>query len=176
MTLRCDRGTPSARKRHKKEVEVNFDFPPALVSSWSSVCVVANMSNLAKLGRDSAHRRALLRNMVTSLIKHETILTTTPKAKALKRMADRMVTLAKENTLASRRRALAYVTEPAVVTKLFDVLGPRFADRPGGYTSVQQTTRRPRDAAPMAFISYLRQSHVKKTKKKAEAPAAAIQL
>jgi large subunit ribosomal protein L17 len=84
-------------------------------------------------------------------------------------MADRMVTLAKENTLASRRRALAYVMEPAVVTKLFSVLGPRFQDRAGGYTSVQQTTRRPRDAAPMSFISYLRDKHVKAPRKKSAA-------
>ncbi len=82
-------------------------------------------------------------------------------------MADRMVTLAKEDTLSARRRALSYVFEPAVVTKLFQVLGPRFRDRQGGYTSVQATTRRPRDAAPMAFLSFLRDNHVNRRDRRA---------
>lgn len=90
-----------------------------------------------------------------------------PKAKAVKRMADRMVTLAKEDTLTARRRAFSYVFEPAAVTKLFQVLGPRFRERQGGYTSVQATTRRPRDAAPMAFISFLRDNHVNRRDRRA---------
>ena len=82
---------------------------------------------LARLNRTSSHRRALLRNGVTSLIKHERILTTLQKAKAIKPHADRMVTLGKQGDLAARRRALAFVFEPVAVEKLFDELAPRFA-------------------------------------------------
>ena len=85
------------------------------------------------LRRDSAHRRALLRNLVTSFIDKERIRTTVAKAKAAKPIAEKMITLAKRNTLHARRQALAYIFQESVVKKLFDVVGPRFTERPGGY-------------------------------------------
>lgn len=84
-----------------------------------------------------------------------------------------MVTLAKQNTLTSRRRAHAFVFEPAAVTKLFTVLGPRFADRPGGYTSLKLTSRRPHDSAPLAFLSYLPENHPSRLERMAAKRAAA---
>eukprot|EP00019_Armaparvus_languidus_P013610 CAMPEP_0168586850 /NCGR_PEP_ID=MMETSP0420-20121227/4526_1 /TAXON_ID=498008 /ORGANISM="Pessonella sp." /LENGTH=144 /DNA_ID=CAMNT_0008622013 /DNA_START=14 /DNA_END=444 /DNA_ORIENTATION=- len=108
-----------------------------------------------KLGRHAKHRRATLRGMVTNLIKHERILTTVPKAKAAKRMADKMITMGKTNTQHARRRANAYVLEPAAVIKLFGVLAPRFQTRPGGYTRIQRCGNRRSDNAEMCFLSYL---------------------
>ncbi len=108
-----------------------------------------------KLGRTSSHRRALLRNMVTSLILSERIETTLPKAKELRRVADNMITLGKKGDLHARRQASSYLMTPLSVTKLFDVLAQRFKDRQGGYTRVYRFGSRPGDGADMAAIEYL---------------------
>ena len=132
-----------------------------------------------KLNRTSSHRRALFANMLKSLIEHGRIETTVPKAKALKREADKIITLAKENTLHSRRRAIAelqirynsltpkearaakkgdktsYNTDRQVIEILFDQLGPRFKDRQGGYTRILRLGRRQGDNASSCFIEYL---------------------
>src|SRR6266542_5649905 len=108
-----------------------------------------------KLGRTTSHRRALLRNMVTSLIIEERIETTVPKAKALRPSIEKMITLGKKGDLAARRRAAAYVMTDEALTKLFDVLGPRFGDREGGYTRIVRTTWQKGDGADKAFIELL---------------------
>ena len=110
---------------------------------------------LRKLGRDSAHRRALLRNLTTQLIKHERIQTTLAKAKELRAPAEKMITLAKRNTEASRRQAEGWVMEPAVLPKLFGEMAARYAERPGGYTRVLKLGARKNDAAPMAVIEFV---------------------
>ena len=105
-----------------------------------------------KLGRDHEHRQAMLANMASSLIIHEQIKTTLPKAKELKRYAEKLVTLAKRGDLHARRQALATIKQEEAVKKLFDVLGPRYAERPGGYTRVLKAGFRYGDMAPMAII------------------------
>lgn len=105
-----------------------------------------------KLNRDSAHRLAMLRNMVTSLLEHERIVTTLPKAKELRRVAEKMITLGKRGDLHARRQAASYVRSKALVTKLFNDLAPQYADRQGGYTRIIRTGVRPGDAASMALI------------------------
>ncbi len=105
-----------------------------------------------KLGRDSAHRKALFRNMVTSLLEHEQITTTDAKAKELRRVAERMITLGKRGTLDARRRALAYVRKRSVVQKLFGEVAERFQSRPGGYTRIVKIGPRHGDNAPMSVI------------------------
>ena len=105
-----------------------------------------------KLNRTASHRRALFAAMATALIKHEQIVTTLPKAKELRRVADRLITLGKRGTLHARRLALSRVRDEAMVAKLFDTLGPRYADRAGGYTRVMKAGFRYGDAAPMAVI------------------------
>ncbi|KAK4999351.1 54S ribosomal protein L8, mitochondrial [Elasticomyces elasticus] len=105
------------------------------------------------LGRHSAHRQALLRNLVTSLFKHESISTTWHKAKEAQRLAEKLITLGKRNTEASRRRALEIFYEPhTLVPKLFGPLRERYADRPGGYTRVLRTEPRAEDQAPSAIL------------------------
>lgn len=106
----------------------------------------------AKLGRRSDHRRALLRNMVTSLFAHERIETTEAKAHEVKAIADEMITLAKRGDLHARRQALAYLTDEGVVKKLFETIAPRYKDRPGGYTRVLKLGPRRGDAAPMVIL------------------------
>ena len=105
-----------------------------------------------KLNRTSAHRKAMFANMSASLIKHEQIVTTLPKAKELKRVADRLITLGKTGTLHARRLALSRVRDEEQVAKLFETLGPRYAKRPGGYTRVMKAGFRYGDSAPMAVI------------------------
>ena len=105
-----------------------------------------------KLNRTSAHRKALFRNMVTSLIDHEQVRTTDAKAKELRRIADRMITLGKRGSLHARRQALSYIRSRSVVTKLFDEVAARFKERPGGYTRVVKIGHRHGDAAPMSII------------------------
>lgn len=105
-----------------------------------------------KLGRTSEHRKAMLRNMVTSLFEHERIVTTVPKAKEARRVADKMITLAKRGDLHARRQAASYIQSRAVVAKLFDAIGSQYADRQGGYTRIIQTGTRLGDAAPMAIL------------------------
>ncbi len=108
-----------------------------------------------KLGRTMEHRRAMLRNMVTSLILEERIETTLPKAKELRRVADRMITLGKRGTLHARRQALSYVRTNDAVKKLFAELAGRFSERNGGYTRILKLGQRRGDAAPIAIIEYL---------------------
>jgi large subunit ribosomal protein L17 len=105
-----------------------------------------------KLNRSPAHRRALLRNLVTSLLAHEAVRTTDAKAKELRRWGDRLITLGKQGTLHARRRAAALVRSRAVVKKLFDDLAPRYQDRHGGYTRVVKLGVRAGDAAPVSLV------------------------
>ena len=105
-----------------------------------------------KLGRTTAHRKALLRNLATALLEHERIITTEPKAKELRRVADKLVTLGKRGNLHARRQALQVVQSNAVVQKLFNEIAPRFAGRQGGYTRILRLGYRSGDAAAMAVI------------------------
>jgi large subunit ribosomal protein L17 len=105
-----------------------------------------------KLNRTSSHRRALIRNLITSLLRDEKIQTTDPKAKELRRWADRVITLGKQGSLHARRQALGIVQDKAVVRKLFDSIAPRFKDRPGGYTRIVKLGTRRGDAAPISLI------------------------
>ncbi len=107
---------------------------------------------LRKLNRTSSHRLAMLRNMMNSLLTHETIKTTLPKAKELRRVVEPMITLAKEPTLANRRLAFDRLRDRDVVVKLFNELGPRFTARPGGYTRILKMGFRVGDNAPMALV------------------------
>ncbi len=107
---------------------------------------------LRKLNRTSSHRLAMLRNMCNSLITHEAIKTTVPKAKELRRQVEPLITLAKEATVANRRLAFDRTRDRDVVTKLFNVLGPRYKARPGGYTRILKMGFRVGDNAPMAFV------------------------
>jgi large subunit ribosomal protein L17 len=105
-----------------------------------------------KLNRTATHRSAMFASLVTALIKHEQIVTTLPKAKDLRRVADRLITLAKRGDLHARRLAFSRIRDEAMVAKLFGTLGPRYADRPGGYTRVLKAGFRYGDSAPMAVI------------------------
>jgi large subunit ribosomal protein L17 len=107
---------------------------------------------LRKLNRTSSHRLAMLQNMMNSLIEHEAIKTTVPKAKELRRVIEPMITLAKVATVANRRLAFDRLRSRDSVVKLFDVLGPRYAARPGGYTRILKMGFRVGDNAPMAFV------------------------
>ena len=107
---------------------------------------------LRKLNRTSAHRLAMLRNMMCSLIKHEAIKTTLPKAKELRRVVEPMITLAKEPTVANKRLAFNRLRDREVVYKLFNEIGPRFANRNGGYTRILKMGFRVGDNAPMAYM------------------------
>ena len=108
-----------------------------------------------KLNRTSAHRKAMFNNMAAALIKHEQITTTRPKAKDLRRVADRLVTLGKRGDLHARRQALASVKDRALVEKLFTSLAERYRERPGGYTRVLKAGFRYGDSAPMAVIEFV---------------------
>ena len=105
-----------------------------------------------KLGRNSSHRKAMFRNMAASLLRHETIKTTLPKAKELRRVVEPLITLAKEDGVANRRLAFDRLRDKEVVGKLFSDLGPRFKERPGGYIRILKMGPRPGDAAPMALV------------------------
>jgi len=105
-----------------------------------------------RLGRSSSHRDAMIRNMVTSLYEHERIVTTTPKAKEARKVADKMMTLAKRGDLHARRQALSYMQNGIVVAKLFDKLKNDYMDRDGGYTRIIRTGTRLGDAASMAIL------------------------
>ena len=110
------------------------------------------MPGTRKLGRPTAHRLMMLRNLVTSLLENGRISTTEAKAKEIRAMADKMITLGKANTLHTKRQALSYITKKDVVFKLFDEIAPKYADRDGGYTRVIKAGPRRGDAAPMAII------------------------
>ena len=110
------------------------------------------MPGSRKLGRPTDHRQAMLRGLVTYLLENGRIETTVTRAKEVRAMADRMITLGKENTLHSRRQALAYVTKDDVVKKLFDEIAPKYEDKNGGYTRIIKTGPRRGDAAEMCII------------------------
>ncbi len=128
-----------------------------------------------KLGRSPAHRRQTLRNLVTNLFERERITTTLPKAKALRPLAEKMITLGKRDTLHARRQAAAFILRPPVLQKLFGTLAPRFADRNGGYTRIVHAGWRRGDGGDLAIVeligSELKPKTPKKEKKKKAAPA-----
>lgn len=105
-----------------------------------------------RLGRNSSHRKAMYRNMAASLVHHETIKTTVPKAKELRRVIEPLITLAKEDGVANRRLAFNRLRDKVAVGKLFTDLGPRFKARPGGYLRILKLGPRPGDSAPMAIV------------------------
>jgi large subunit ribosomal protein L17 len=126
-----------------------------------------------KLGRSPAHRRSLLRNLVTSVIVDEKVETTLPKAKAARPLVEKMITLGKRGDLHARRQAAAYLMTDAAVVKLFDTIGPRFGDRQGGYLRIIHTGWRKGDGADKAFIELLGSEKIldEKREKRAEARA-----
>jgi large subunit ribosomal protein L17 len=135
-----------------------------------------------QLSRNSSHRHALMRNMSVSLLRHETIRTTLPKAKELRRVVEPLITLAKSDGDANRRIAFARLRDAQVVEKLFADLGPRFKERPGGYTRILRMLPRPGDSAPMALMQLVEgpaavaaeePTEEKKTRRRAKAPAKA---
>ena|SRR5215831_15770083 len=134
-----------------------------------------------QLSRNSSHRAAMFRNMATSLLKHETIRTTLPKAKELRRVVEPLITLGKADSAANRRLAFSRLRDEAVVEKLFGDLGPRFKPRAGGYTRILKMDERPGDSAPMALMELVDKAaeaaapvaeEPKKARKKAAAPKA----
>ena len=134
------------------------------------------MPGTRKLGRPTAHRVAMLRGMVTLLLENGQIETTLARAKEVRSMAEKMITLGKKNTLASRRAALAYITKESVVTKLFTEIAPSYANRNGGYTRILKLGNRRGDAAEMAIVALVKDeeaAQVAAPEIAAEAPAAA---
>jgi large subunit ribosomal protein L17 len=105
-----------------------------------------------QLNRNSSHRQAMFRNMVVSLLEHEQIKTTVPKAKELRTFAEPLITLAKDPSVANKRRAFSKLRDRDIVAKLFDEIGERMKDRPGGYTRILKCGNRPGDNAPMAYV------------------------
>ncbi|MFM0326627.1 50S ribosomal protein L17 [Caballeronia glebae] len=124
---------------------------------------------LRKLNRTSSHRLAMLRNMSNSLIEHEVIKTTLPKAKELRKVVEPLITLGKKPSLANRRLAFNRLRDRDSVAKLFDVLGPRYANRPGGYLSILKFGFRVGDNAPMALIQLMDRPDVEETEEVQEA-------
>lgn len=119
-----------------------------------------------KLGRVTAHRWALFRNLLAALFTHERITTTEAKAKAVRGLAEQMITLAKRESLHARRQVLALVPDPAVVKKLFDSVAARYAERHGGYTRIIKVGRRPGDNAPLVLLELVDRPETIKEKKK----------
>jgi large subunit ribosomal protein L17 len=111
-----------------------------------------------QLSRNSSHRHALLRSLSVSLLRHETIRTTVPKAKELRRVVEPLITLGKEDSEANRRLAFSRLRDSEIVAKLFDTIGPRFKARPGGYTRILHMAPRPGDNAPMALMQLVERS------------------
>jgi len=111
-----------------------------------------NTKQWRKLSKTPSHRKAMMRNMATSLLLHEKVRTTLPRAKDLQRFVDRLITRARKNDLAARRHAAAIVNDPRVMKKLFDVLVKRYEQRPGGYTRIYKLGSRMSDGAPMGLI------------------------
>jgi len=126
-------------------------------------------NGLRKLNRTSEHRQAMLRNMCNSLLLHEAIKTTVPKAKELRRVVEPLITLAKVSSLANRRLAFNRLRDRDMVTKLFNELGPRYNARPGGYTRILKMGFRIGDNAPMAFVELVDRPEVAAVDAKAEA-------
>jgi large subunit ribosomal protein L17 len=124
-----------------------------------------------QLGRNTAHRAALLRSMAVSLLRYEQIVTTVPKAKELRRVAEPLITLGKTATLANRRLAFARLRDREIVGKLFNELGPRFKARPGGYLRILKMGNRAGDAAPMALVQLVERKVAEAAPAAAETPA-----
>src|SRR5688572_31196779 len=124
-----------------------------------------------KLGRTSSHRKAMFRNQLASLIDNERIITTLPKAKELRPLAEKLITLAKNDSVHTRRQAFQQVPDDSLIAKLFDIIGPRFSTRPGGYTRIMKLGARRGDAAEMAILELVERS-ADKTEAKSETPAA----
>jgi large subunit ribosomal protein L17 len=124
-----------------------------------------------KLGRLTAHRWAMFRNLLVALFRHERIMTTEAKAKAMRGLADQMVTLAKRDTLHARRQVLTMVPDPVVVKKLFDTIVARFGDRHGGYTRIIKAGTRPGDRAPVVILELVDRPDVPKEKGKKDTKA-----
>jgi large subunit ribosomal protein L17 len=124
-----------------------------------------------KLGRVTAHRWALFRNLLVALFRHERIMTTEAKAKAIRGLADQMVTLAKRDTLHARRQVLAMVPDTTVVKKLFDTIAARFSERNGGYTRIIKAGTRPGDRAPVVILELVDRPETPKEKPKKDAKA-----
>jgi len=124
-----------------------------------------------QLNRNSSHRAALFRNMASSLVRHEVIKTTLPKAKELRRVVEPLITLAKTDSVANRRLAFARTRDSEVVGKLFNELGPRYVERPGGYTRILKCGFRAGDNAPMAYIEFVDRPEVDSEAETAEAAA-----
>ncbi|GGX42590.1 MULTISPECIES: 50S ribosomal protein L17 [Undibacterium] len=124
---------------------------------------------LRKLNRTSSHRLAMLRNMAVSLLRHEAIKTTVPKAKELRRVVEPLITMGKTNTLANKRLAFARLRDREIVQKLFAEIGPRYATRPGGYLRILKMGFRVGDNAPMAFVELVDRPEISDV---AEVPAA----
>ena len=122
------------------------------------------MPGTRKLGRTTAHRKAMLRGMVTYLLENGSIETTLTRAKEVRSVAEKMITLGKKNTLASRRAALAYITKEEVVTKLINEIAPSYQDRNGGYTQIFKLGPRRGDAAEMALIKLIENEPAKEEK------------
>ena len=121
-----------------------------------------------KLRRPTAHRMAMLRNLVTSFLEKERVQTTLAKAKEARPLAEKMISLGKKGTLHSRRQVLAFIRKEGVVTKVFDDLGPRFSQRPGGYSRIVKLGLRGGDGAQMAMLELVGSEFKKKAKKKKE--------
>ncbi len=119
-----------------------------------------------RLRRPTAHRMAMLRNLVTSFLEKERVRTTLAKAKEARPLAEKMITLAKRGTLHARRQAIAFIRKESAVTKLFDELGPRFAERPGGYSRIVKLGLRSGDGARLAMLELVGSEFKKKEKKK----------
>jgi large subunit ribosomal protein L17 len=122
-----------------------------------------------RLGRNSSHRAAMMRNMVTSLIDHEKITTTVPRAKELRKIAEKMISLGKRGDLHARRQAMQVIRDRKVVGKLFEMIGPRYEKRPGGYTRILKTGNRLGDNAPVCIIELVEEEFTPKPKKQAPA-------
>lgn len=120
-----------------------------------------------RLGRTTSHRIAMFRNMVTSLLNHERVVTTDAKAKEIRSVAEKMITLGKRGDLHAMRQAAAYIREKSVVTKLFSTIAPRYKDRNGGYTRIIKLGQRLGDAAPLSVIELVQEEVTPKAKKNA---------
>jgi large subunit ribosomal protein L17 len=127
-----------------------------------------------KLGRNSGHRNAMMRNMVTSLIEHGRITTTDSRAKELRKLVDRMITLGKRGDLHARRQASQVIRTKQVLAKLFEQIGPRYKERPGGYTRIIKLGSRLGDNAPQSIIELVEEEFTAKPKKAAPAPKTAV--
>jgi len=126
-----------------------------------------------RLGRTTSHREAMFRNLVTSFLNHEKITTTDAKAKEIRSVAEKMITLGKRGDLHALRQAASYIREKSVVTKLFTTIAPRYKDRPGGYTRIVKLGNRQGDAAPISIIELVEEEMTPKKARQKQAPAVA---